>query len=169
MQHTLLLGTLTKKSCLQMFDHKFLLDPELELSEEERKRIQSAISQDHYHIAMADTGYVPRIVHHLLDLPAHAVKPETDWGKILQEHEDRTELTLEDLGGPESAEAIIHYALSAQLVQREFKLSGGMPTVQDLLKFLRKAYLLISVSTFFLTLKPSTERKREKALLRIQK
>ena len=135
-EFTILLGPITQASGFQMYDDKFiggkpkLSEPELnDLSEEEgkgRQRLVLARSQNHFHVAMADTGFLPRILDDLLNLEADEIEADTNWGYVLSTYENRKRaLTLEAFGGMESAEALIHFSLSAQLVEREFSLPGG--------------------------------------------
>ena len=121
------LPPLTMGSGFKMYDDKFL-DGLSKEANKERERLLLARSQNHFHVALADTGLVPRIVHELLDFPLQSVQiePDTNWGYMLSAYTNPTrQVALEDYGGAGATETIIHFALSAQLVKREFMLPGG--------------------------------------------
>jgi hypothetical protein len=117
-EQILLLEPLTERSALAMFDEKF---PGREVVR----------AQDHFRIALADSGYVPRIVRFLLDGAATDTDvAETNWGARLDtlylvNERIRRSLELSHFGGRESATAIVQFALSATPVDREFVLPGG--------------------------------------------
>ena len=125
------LEPLSQASALAMFDETF-------------PGHEGVRRQDHFRIALADTGYVPRIIQYLLDLPLGTDVATANWGERLAslyliDSRFRSALQLEEFGGGTAAESIIHFALTAQPLEREFVLPGGV-TVAELE---RKGVLLL--------------------------
>ena len=136
--YTVMLDNLQKVSALNMYDDKFIIN-----ADQHKERSKGVRSSNHFRVALTDTGYVPRIIAHLLNLEKNEVRMNTPWGDILDNYENpKRGLKLSQLGGPDAAEAIIHLALSAQAVEPEFMLPGGT-TVGELQ---RKGEILLKES-----------------------
>ena len=108
--------------------------------------------QAHFQIAVADSGYVPRLLCGLF--ARKPIDANTDWGQILLNvytAASKKQDLLANLGGAESAMLIVHFALSAQEVKRGFDLPGGQ-TIGDLERgghlFLRPVETDVSGSLF---------------------
>ena len=116
-EQIVLLDPLSESSALAMFEEKFGKRPEI-------------YQRSHFRVALSDTGFIPRIIDFLYGVPASSLRPNVDWGSHLQamylkDTKRQQTLDLELYGGAASAEAIIHFALSAQTVRRDFVLPGG--------------------------------------------
>jgi len=110
-QVTLLLEPLDRHSAMQMVEQAF---------PDQARRL---FNQPSFLIALGDTGYVPRIVAFLLGVKHYT--DDYDWGVRLSLYYGKLLTpTLEQFGGEETVRAVIHFALSAQLVKRESKLPG---------------------------------------------
>ena len=118
-----------------------LLDPlrpcsALAMCEEKFGTREDIFKQNHFRVALFDTGHVPRIIDHLLSVPGDSISVNTDWGSHLRflylgNPKLQRSLQIGLFGGVEAATAVIHFTLSAQIVDREFVLPGAV-TVGEL-------------------------------------
>ena len=90
-----------------------------------KEELNEISAEDHFQIALADSGYIPRLLCMLFSKTK--IAKDTDWGGILNEaYARKRHNLLEHLGGAPSAKVLVHFALSAQIIRRGFKISHDL-------------------------------------------